>query len=113
MCVFLFEPPLAKFCVIPQTPTPFVTMADILIPHDNDHVGASSGDASTRSSERAQSLVVRSSQANAVQSWWRYPLMAAGAALFLTPFSYLWSWEAPIDPASYAERTRRVLKSTP
>ncbi|KAM0335232.1 hypothetical protein ACHAQA_000275 [Verticillium albo-atrum] len=43
----------------------------------------------------------------------RYPLLTAGFALLLSPLTFLWSGESPVDPSDYAERTRRVLKSTP
>ncbi|KAI1407140.1 membrane dipeptidase-domain-containing protein [Hypoxylon sp. FL1857] len=43
----------------------------------------------------------------------RYHLFAAGFAVLLRPLAFLWPGQSPIDPTNYAERTRRVLKSTP
>ncbi|KAL0940400.1 microsomal dipeptidase [Colletotrichum truncatum] len=73
------------------------------IPSGNNHEASSQG-----------SLVVRS-QAHAPGFWsrFRYPLLAAGVALILSPLSFLWPGEGPVDPTNYTERTRRVLRSTP
>lgn len=67
-----------------------------------------------QSTEGERSLIVRSRpQASGAWSWVRYPLVAAGVALSLSPLAFLWPGENPIDPTNYAERTRRVLKSIP
>ncbi|XXH01866.1 hypothetical protein Hte_008228 [Hypoxylon texense] len=61
-----------------------------------------------------QSLVIRSQAQNSgFLSKFRYHLFAAGFAFLLGPFAFLWPGQSPVDPANYAERTRRVLKTTP
>ncbi|KAI0179854.1 membrane dipeptidase-domain-containing protein [Hypoxylon sp. FL1284] len=60
------------------------------------------------------SLVVHSQTQNSgFFSRFRYHLFAAGFAVLLGPFAFLWLGQAPIDPTNYAERTRRVLNTTP
>ncbi|RSL91673.1 putative dipeptidase [Fusarium oligoseptatum] len=66
------------------------------------------------SAENERSLTVRPNhQSQNSRSWLRYPFLAAGIALFLGPFSFIWPREDPIDPTDYVERTKRVLKTTP
>ncbi|KAI1773190.1 membrane dipeptidase-domain-containing protein [Hypoxylon cercidicola] len=61
-----------------------------------------------------QSLIVRSQTQNSgFLSRFRYHLFAAGFAFLLGPFAFLWPGQSPIDPTNYAERTRRVLQTTP
>ena len=61
-----------------------------------------------------RSLVVRPpSQSFTGRPWYQYPLLAAGLALVLSPLGYFWPGESPIDATNYAERTRRVLRTTP
>ncbi|KAI1763139.1 membrane dipeptidase-domain-containing protein [Hypoxylon sp. FL1150] len=61
-----------------------------------------------------QSLVVRSQTQNSgFLSRFRYHIFAAGFAFLLGPFAFLWPGQSPVDPTDYAERTRRVLKTTP
>ena len=67
-----------------------------------------------KSAGNERSLVVHSQASSShTWSWFRYPLFAAGVALLLSPFTLLLPGEAAIDPTNYAERTRRVLKTTP
>ncbi|KAF6825411.1 microsomal dipeptidase [Colletotrichum plurivorum] len=68
------------------------------------------------SNQSQNSLVVRPQANSPAYSLWtrfRYPFLAAGLALFLGSFSFLWPGEGPIDPSNYSERTKKVLKSTP
>ncbi|KAK7418927.1 hypothetical protein QQX98_003630 [Neonectria punicea] len=58
-----------------------------------------------------QRLIVRNDSQRA-RAWFRTPLLAAGVALLLSPLSFFWGWES-VDPTNYAERTRRVLRTTP
>ena len=44
---------------------------------------------------------------------WRNFFVASGLTILLTPFTFLWHREMPVNPADYAERTRRVLNTTP
>ncbi|KAI0381315.1 membrane dipeptidase-domain-containing protein [Hypomontagnella monticulosa] len=61
-----------------------------------------------------RSLVVRSQNQNSgFFSRFRYHLFAAGFAFLLSPLAFIWTGQSPIDPTNYAERTRRVLKTTP
>ncbi|KAI4861916.1 membrane dipeptidase-domain-containing protein [Hypoxylon rubiginosum] len=61
-----------------------------------------------------QSLVIRSQNQNSGFLFkFRYHLFAAGFAFLLGPFAFLWPGQTPVDPTNYAERTRRVLKTTP
>jgi len=46
-------------------------------------------------------------------SRFRCSFFFAGLAFLFTPFVSLWNFESPVDPTNYAERARRVLKSTP
>ncbi|EXM27383.1 hypothetical protein RAB80_013426 [Fusarium oxysporum f. sp. vasinfectum] len=49
-------------------------------------------------------------------AWWsrfRYPVITAGIVLLLSPFTFLWPGQESIDPTNYAERTKRILKTTP
>ncbi|KAJ9144957.1 Dipeptidase [Pleurostoma richardsiae] len=68
----------------------------------------------TESALEERSVVVRS-QAQGSHFWsrFRYSLLAAGLALIFSPLSLIWPREGAVDPTDYAERTRRVLKSTP
>ncbi|KAI6081943.1 membrane dipeptidase-domain-containing protein [Hypoxylon rubiginosum] len=69
-------------------------------------------EATSRSPE--QSLVVRSQTQNSgFLNRFRYHLFAAGFAFLLGPFAFLWPGQSLVDPTNYAERTRRVLKTTP
>ncbi|KAF2732611.1 hypothetical protein EJ04DRAFT_513769 [Polyplosphaeria fusca] len=45
--------------------------------------------------------------------WLRNSFLATGVAILLSPLTLFWPSAAPIDPTDYAERTRRVLRSTP
>ncbi|KAI1807482.1 membrane dipeptidase-domain-containing protein [Daldinia bambusicola] len=66
------------------------------------------------SSTPAQSLVVHSQTQNSgFFSRFKYHLFAAGFAFLLSPFAFIWPGQSSIDPTNYAERTRRVLKTTP
>ncbi|KAL7619622.1 hypothetical protein AAE478_010163 [Parahypoxylon ruwenzoriense] len=79
-----------------------------------DEQQSPSSDPATNSSAPEQSLVVRSQTQNAgFFSRFRYHLFAAGFAFLLSPFAFLWPGQSPIDPKNYAERTERVLKTTP
>lgn len=61
-----------------------------------------------------RSIVVRSqSQSSGFFSKFRYHLFAAGFAFLLSPLAFIWTGQSPVDPTNYAERTRRVLKTTP
>ncbi|KAI1469073.1 membrane dipeptidase-domain-containing protein [Daldinia caldariorum] len=61
-----------------------------------------------------QSLVVHSQTQNSgFFSRFRYHLFAAGLAFLLSPFAFIWPGQSSIDPTNNAERTRRVLKTTP
>ncbi|KAI1385684.1 membrane dipeptidase-domain-containing protein [Hypoxylon trugodes] len=61
-----------------------------------------------------RSLVVHSQTQNSgFFSRFRYHIFAAGFAFLLSPLAFIWPGQSPIDPTNYAERTRRVLKSTP
>ncbi|KAJ4300696.1 hypothetical protein N0V90_002784 [Kalmusia sp. IMI 367209] len=44
---------------------------------------------------------------------WRSSFLVAGFTLLFTPLTLLWLGEAPVDPTNYAERTKRVLRTTP
>lgn len=33
--------------------------------------------------------------------------------MLFTPLTYFWGGLSPVDPTNYAERTRRVLQTTP
>ncbi|KAI1207857.1 membrane dipeptidase-domain-containing protein [Annulohypoxylon truncatum] len=69
---------------------------------------------SRNSSAPERSLVVHSQTQNSgFFSKFRYHLFVAGFAFLLSPFAFLWPGQSPVDPTNYAERTRRVLKSTP
>ena len=70
---------------------------------------------SRRAGETQDHALVVRSQTQGYSFWgrFRYPLLAAGFAFLLSPLTMLWSAECPIDPTNYAERTRRVLKTTP
>lgn len=68
----------------------------------------------TSSLEHDRALVLQSqSSSRGRAGWFRYPFLAAGLALFLGPLAFIWSGESAVNPSDYAERTRRVLKSTP
>ncbi|OAA63470.1 Peptidase M19, renal dipeptidase [Niveomyces insectorum RCEF 264] len=89
-------------------------MADSQTSRAEARVTAEPSDASTDATENRRALVVRSDVQGAGRwAWFRYPLLAAGLALVLSPLTLLWPGEGPVDPSNYAERTRRVLKSTP
>ncbi|KAI1475906.1 membrane dipeptidase-domain-containing protein [Daldinia eschscholtzii] len=61
-----------------------------------------------------QSLIVHpQTQNSGFFSRFRYHLFAAGFAFLLSPLAFIWPGHSPIDPTNYAERTRRVLKTTP
>ncbi|KAH9885548.1 membrane dipeptidase-domain-containing protein [Xylariomycetidae sp. FL2044] len=61
-----------------------------------------------------RSLVVHSeSQDAGFLSRFRYHFLTAGIAFLLTPLAFFWPGAAPLDPTDYAERTNRVLSSTP
>lgn len=48
--------------------------------------------------------------------WYRFlpsPFKMAGAAVLFSLLGFLWPGEGLVDPTDYAERTRRVLKTTP
>lgn len=65
--------------------------------------------------ESDTSLVIhpQAARSSGILARFRYPILAAGIALLLSPLTFLWPGEAPVDPSDYAERTKRVLKSTP
>ncbi|CVL13413.1 hypothetical protein LB506_008605 [Fusarium annulatum] len=63
---------------------------------------------------RDGALVLHAS--SSATAWWsrfRYPVITAGIVLFLSPFTFLWPGQESIDPTNYAERTKRILKTTP
>ncbi|KAI1077229.1 membrane dipeptidase-domain-containing protein [Whalleya microplaca] len=69
---------------------------------------------SATSNAPEQSLVVHSQTQNSGFFFrFRYHLFAAGFAFLLSPLAFLWPGQSPIDPTNYAERTRRILKTTP
>ncbi|KAI1459620.1 membrane dipeptidase-domain-containing protein [Annulohypoxylon moriforme] len=89
---------------------PQSTPENISLP--NDEQNASTEPQGPNSPER--SLIVH----NQVQNYgffsrFRYHVFAAGFAFLLSPFAFLWPSQSPVDPTDYAERTRRVLKTTP
>ncbi|KAJ4251496.1 hypothetical protein NW762_011483 [Fusarium torreyae] len=89
-------------------------MADTQATRRNEGEESSANHGVNSSAENERSLTIRpSSQSRGFQSWLRYPLLAAGIGLLLSPLSLFWPGEGPVDPTDYAERTRRVLKTTP
>lgn len=79
----------------------------------SDGQGSSSPQSAT-SNTAEQSIVVRSQTQNSgFFSKFRYHLYAVGFAFLLSPLAFIWPGQAPVDPTNYAERTRRVLKTTP
>ncbi|KAI1103727.1 membrane dipeptidase-domain-containing protein [Jackrogersella minutella] len=83
---------------------------NISSPGDEQHSSSRAVDPSAPD----RSLVVHSqSQNSGFLSRFRYHLLAAGFAFLLTPLAFLWPGQSPVDSTNYAERTRRVLKSTP
>jgi membrane dipeptidase len=70
--------------------------------------------ASTSTNNRDGALVLHANSYGT--AWWsrfRYPIITAGIVLLLSPFTFLWSNQESIDPKNYAERTKRILKTTP
>ncbi|WZH48001.1 membrane dipeptidase-domain-containing protein [Fusarium acuminatum] len=70
--------------------------------------------ASTSTNNRDGALVLHANSSGT--AWWsrfRYPIVTAGILLLLSPFTFLWSGHESIDPKNYAERTKRILKTTP
>ncbi|KAI2465945.1 membrane dipeptidase-domain-containing protein [Annulohypoxylon bovei var. microspora] len=89
---------------------PHSTMDSVSLPNDEQHPSTQA--VNPEAPER--SLIVHSqNQSSGFFSRFRYHLFAAGFAFLLGPFAFLWPGQSPIDPTNYAERTRRVLKSTP
>ncbi|KAF2675773.1 hypothetical protein K458DRAFT_323692 [Lentithecium fluviatile CBS 122367] len=63
---------------------------------------------------RESALILHpNSQTSGFFARWRRSFIAAGLAALLSPLTFLWPGEAPINPTDYTERTRRVLKITP
>ncbi|KAI5863856.1 membrane dipeptidase-domain-containing protein [Durotheca rogersii] len=83
-------------------------------PQSDEQPDSPSSAASGSASSTERTLVVRSQTQNTgFFSRFRYHLFAAGFAIMLGPFAFLWPGQSPIDPTNYVERTRRVLKTTP
>lgn len=83
---------------------------------DTGSVSGSTASASVSSSEAqtGRELVVAHQARNTrFFARFRYHILATGLALLLSPLSLIWSREGPVDPTDYAERTRRVLNTTP
>ncbi|OTA98770.1 hypothetical protein M426DRAFT_17094 [Hypoxylon sp. CI-4A] len=92
-------------------------MAEPQSPTENSPSSDNNQDPSSRtetSNTPSRSLIVHSqSQNTGFLSRFRYHLFAAGFAFLLSPLALIWPGQSPIDPTNYAERTKRVLKTTP
>ena len=75
---------------------------------------SASGSFSEREAQTGRELVVaHQARSTGFFTRFRYHILAAGFALLLSPLSLIWPQEGPVDPTDYAERTRRVLNTTP
>lgn len=63
--------------------------------------------------DRSSSLIVHPSPNPRWFPQLRLPLISTGIFVLLGTLGLSWLAEGPVDPTDYAERTRRVLKSTP
>lgn len=82
------------------------------VPSPSDEQVSSTQPVDTETPNR--SLVIRNQAQNPGFLYkFRYPLFAAGFAFLLSPFAFLWPGQSQVEPTNYAERTRRVLKTTP
>lgn len=80
----------------------------------NDQLQGSNESDLSQSAQNENTIVLRSqARAGAWWSRWRSPLLFASLAALLSPLSFLFNSEGPLDPTDYAERTRRVLRDTP
>ena len=76
--------------------------------------GNVSSDQTATSDQSERSLIVHpQTQSSGFFSRFRNHIFAAGFAFLLSPLTFLWLGESPVDPTNYAERTRRVLRTTP
>ncbi|KAF4463324.1 membrane dipeptidase [Fusarium albosuccineum] len=88
--------------------------AQVITPQQEDNTASNADPVASDTNERQGALILHSS--SSATAWWtrfRNPIIAAGFALLLSPFAFLWPGQESIDPANYAERTKRILKTTP
>lgn len=81
------------------------TDVDLSARDDNDNL---------TTNENSRTLILRSE--SQTSGWYRFlssPFKMAGAAVLFSLLGFLWPGQGPVDPTDYAERTRRVLKTTP
>lgn len=89
----------------PDQDVPSRTDVDLSARDDNDNL---------TTNRNNRTLILRSEPQTS--GWYRFlpsPFKMAGTALLFSLLGFLWPGQEPIDPTDYAERTRRVLKTTP
>ncbi|KAJ3544798.1 hypothetical protein NM208_g2855 [Fusarium decemcellulare] len=88
--------------------------AQVVTPEREDNTTGDADPVASDTNERHGALILRSSAS--ATAWWarfRNPIIVAGFTLLLSPFAFLWPGQESIDPTNYAERTKRILKTTP